>query len=77
MNPILSFLGNGCLLAGTDEVRKVKKQVVRFTILNDTLYKKGFSMPYLRYVEEDKAKYILEEVHERICGDHTGLRVPS
>ena len=31
-------------------------------------------MLYLRYVEEDEAKYILEEVHEGIWGDHTGLR---
>ena len=28
-------------------------------------------MLYLRCVEEDEAKYILEEVHEEICGDHT------
>ena len=53
MNPILSFLRNGRLPAGTDEVMKVKKQAARFTILNDTLYKRGFSMPYLRYVEEE------------------------
>ena len=31
-------------------------------------------MPYLRCVEEDEAKYILEEVQEEICGDHIGLR---
>ena len=71
MNPILSFLPDGCLPSSADEVRKVKKRVARFTILNDTLYKMCFSMPYLRCVEEDEAKYILEEVHEEICGDHT------
>ena len=42
--------------------------------LNDVLYKRGFSMPYLKCVEEDEAKYILKEVHEGICGDHTGPR---
>ena len=31
-------------------------------------------MPYLRCVEEDEAKYILEEVQEEICGDHIGPR---
>ena len=31
-------------------------------------------MPCLRYVEEKEAKYILTEVHERICGDHIGPR---
>ena len=46
----------------------------RFTILNGTLYKRGFSMPYLRCVNEEEAKYILEEIHEWICGDHAGPR---
>ena len=31
-------------------------------------------MPYLRCIEEEEAKYILEEVYEGVCGDHTGLR---
>ena len=43
-------------------------------ILNDILYKKGFSMPYLKCVDEEEAKYILEEIHERVCGDHTSPR---
>ena len=56
MNPILSFLRDGCLPVDTDEARKVKKRAARFTILNDTLYKKGFSTPYLKCVEEEEAK---------------------
>ena len=43
-------------------------------VLNDILYKRGFSMPYLKCVEEDEAKYILKEVHDGICGDHIGPR---
>ena len=31
-------------------------------------------MLYLRCVEEDEAKYILEEIHEGICRGHTGPR---
>ena len=31
-------------------------------------------MPYLKCVDEDKAKYILEEIHEGVCGDYAGLR---
>ena len=34
----------------------------------------GFSQPYLRCVEEEKAKYIIEKVHKGICGDHMGAR---
>jgi len=43
-------------------------------VLNDKLYKRGFFQPYLRCVEEKEAKYILEEVHEGICGDHMGAK---
>ena len=31
-------------------------------------------MPYLKCVNEEEAKYILEEIHEGICGDHLGPR---
>ena len=43
-------------------------------ILNDTLYKRGFLMPYLKCVDEEEAKYILEEIHEKVCEDHAGPR---
>ena len=31
-------------------------------------------MPYLRCVNEEEAKYILEEIHEGIYEDHVGPR---
>ena len=72
MTLIVSFLQDGHLPQDADEARKIKKRAARFTILNDTLYKRGFSMPYLKCVNENEAKYILEEIHEGICGDHAG-----
>ena len=74
MTPIISFLRDGHLPQDADKARKIKKRAARFTVLNDTLYKKGFSMPYLKCVDEDEAKYILEEIHEGICGNHAGPR---
>ena len=74
MTPIISFLLDGHLPQDTDKARKIRKRAARFTILNDTMYKRGFSMPYLKCVDEDKAKYILEEIHEGVCGDHAGPR---
>ena len=74
MTPILSFLQDGHLPQDIKKARKVRKRATRFMILNETLYKKCFSMPYLKCVDEEEVKYILEEIHERVCGDHTGLR---
>nr|XP_023894190.1 uncharacterized protein LOC112006122 [Quercus suber]XP_023925873.1 uncharacterized protein LOC112037295 [Quercus suber] len=68
------MLEDGHLPQNANEARKVKKRAARFTILNDTLYKRGFSMPYLKCVDEEEAKYILAEIHEEICRDHAGLR---
>ena len=72
MTPIISFLLDGHLPQDTDEARKIRKMAARFTILNDTLYKRGFSMPYLKCVDPNEAKYIIEEIHKGVCGDHAG-----
>ena len=74
MTPIVSFLQDEHLPQDADEAKKIRKRVARFTILNDVLYKRGFSMPYLKCVDDDKTRYILEEIHEGICGDHAGPR---
>ena len=74
MTPIVSFLQEERLPQDVEEAKKIKKRAAKFTILNDTLYKRGFSMPYLKCVDEDEAKYILEEIHEGVCGDYAGPR---
>jgi len=43
-------------------------------ILNDTLNKRGFSMPYLKCVDEEEARYILKEIQRGVCSDHASLR---
>ncbi|XP_030941995.1 uncharacterized protein LOC115967031 [Quercus lobata] len=65
---------DGQLPLNPEEAKKIQKQVAHFTILNDEFYKRGFSQPYLRCVEEEKAKYVLEEVHGGVCGDHLGAK---
>ena len=74
MTPIISFLQDGHLPQDVEEAKKVRKRAARFTILNDTLYKRGFSMPYLKCVNEEESEYILKEIHEGVCGDHAGPR---
>lgn len=71
---ILSYLKDGQLPLDLKEVRKIKRQATRFTILNDVFYKRGLSLLYLRCVEQDKARYILEEVRGGVHGDHSGAK---
>ena len=56
---ILSFLKEGRLPQEVKEAIKVRKRAAKFTIMNDTLYKRGFSMPYLKCLDKEGAKYIL------------------
>ena len=74
MTLISSFLQDKRLPQDAEEAKNIKKRATRFTILNDILYKRGFFLPYLKCVDEDEAKYILEEIHEGICGDHADPR---
>ena len=43
-------------------------------MLSDEFHKRGFSQPYFRCVEEEEVKYVLEEVHGGIYGDHMGAK---
>lgn len=72
--PIISYLKDGHLPSNSNKEWKIKKRATRFKLLNDAFYKRGFSLHYLKCVEEDKARYILEEVHIGICGDHARPR---
>ena len=46
----------------------------RYVLMNEVLYKRGFSQPYLRCLALDEANYVLREVHEGACGNHSGAR---
>ena len=71
MTPIISYLKDGTLPEGKDEARKLRVRSARYVFLNDALYKRGFSQPYLRCLSPDDANYVLREVHEGACGNHS------
>ena len=71
---LVSYLKNGVLPDGKEAARKLKVQAARFVLIKDVLYKRGFSRPYLRCLVTEEADYIIREVHEGICGNHSGLR---
>ena len=71
--PLVSYLKNGVLSARKKVTRKLKVQATRFVLIKDVLYKRGFSYPYLRCLGPEEADYVMREVHEGICGNHSGL----
>jgi len=72
--PLVSYLRNGMLPNEKDAARKLKVQASRFVLIKDVLYKRGFSRPYLRCLGPEQAEYVIREVHEGICGNHSGAR---
>ena len=72
--PLISYLRTGLLPDRKEALRKLKFQASRFVLIKDVLYKRGFSRPYLRCLSREEADYVMREVHEGICGNHSGAR---
>ena len=74
MIPIVSYLNDGRLPEEKDEARKLKVKSTRYVLIDEVLYKRDFSQPLLRCLALDEANYMLREVHEGACGNHSGAR---
>ncbi|XP_050257150.1 uncharacterized protein LOC126702460 [Quercus robur] len=75
MDPILKFLESDILPEDKVEAQKIRRRAPRYWLSEDKkLYKRSFSGPSLLYVPPETAESILEELHEGICGSHTGGR---
>ena len=75
MDPIVLFLKEDILLEEKSEADKVQRKAPRFWLSDDqNLYKRSFSGPYLLCIHLEASELLLEELHEGICGSHTGGR---
>uniref|UniRef100_A0A2N9J3T5 Uncharacterized protein n=1 Tax=Fagus sylvatica TaxID=28930 RepID=A0A2N9J3T5_FAGSY len=74
MTDIIQYLKGGVGPEDKKEAHKLRVRATRFVLLRDVLYKMGFSKPYLRCLAPKDANYVLREVHEGICGNHSGAR---
>ena len=64
---IVAYLKEGRLL----EARRLRIRSARYVLIDEVLYKRGFFQPYLRCLAPDEANYILREVYEGVCGNHS------
>ena len=74
MTPIVSYLKDGKPPEWKDEARKLRVRAARYMLMDEVLYKRGFSQLYLRCLASDEANYVLREVHEGAYGNHSGVR---
>ena len=74
MTPIIVYLRDGRLLEDKDEAKKLRIRVAKYVLIDEVPYKQGFSQPYLRFLAPDESNYVLREVHEGACRNHSGVR---
>ena len=74
MTPIVSYLKDGRLPEVKDEAKKLRMKAARYVLMDEVLYKRGCSQPYLRCLTLDEANYVLREVHKGACGNHLRAR---
>ncbi|XP_074342880.1 uncharacterized protein LOC141680595 [Apium graveolens] len=69
---LLAYIHKGTLPEDKFKARRLRYQAARYVVYDEVLYKRGFNQPLLRCVDEEEGNYILREVHEGICGNHSG-----
>ncbi|RDY06589.1 hypothetical protein CR513_09398, partial [Mucuna pruriens] len=74
MTLIFKYLQNGETPDDPREDLKVIKEAAKYTLMGQHLYRRSFSFPLLRCLEDEESTYIIEEVHEGVCGTHIGGR---
>jgi len=75
MDPIVLFFKEDILPESKFEADKIRRKAPRFWLsMDQKLYKRSLSGPYLLCVHLEAVELLLEELHEGICGSHMGGR---
>ncbi|XP_058772207.1 uncharacterized protein LOC131646052 [Vicia villosa] len=74
MTPVYNFLTKDELSTDAKEASAIKRRAFSYTIVENKLYRRGFSIPLLKCVDASQALEILQELHEGISGQHLGGR---
>ena len=74
MTPIVIYLKDGRLSEDKDKAKRLRIKVAKYVLIDEILYKMGFSQPYLRCLAMDESNCVLREVYEGAYGNHSGAR---
>ena len=72
MTPVIQYLKDGVLPKDKRKARLLRLKAAHYALYDDQLYKKGSSTPLPKCVDLEKGNYILQEIHEGICGNQVG-----
>ena len=74
MDPIRLYIATGELPDDRNRAHKIHIQSTKFSIVDGQLYKRSLGGPYLKCLTIEQGQYMLAELHEGICGNHSGGR---
>ena len=64
MTSIVRYLKEGWLPEDKTEARKIQIRAAHFIIIDDVLYRQGYSLPYLRCASSEEANYVLRNIND-------------
>ncbi|XP_075507528.1 uncharacterized protein LOC142544357 [Primulina tabacum] len=70
MTLMIKFIVSNELPEDKAQAQKIKRQVPRFVLLNNVLYRRSFQGPLLKFLYEGEVDYVLREINEGCCGEH-------
>ncbi|XP_058755917.1 uncharacterized protein LOC131629132 [Vicia villosa] len=74
MTPVYNYLTSDLLPADPKEASTIRRRACLYVLFENRLYRRGFSIPLLKCIDEGTVPHILREIHEGINSQHLGGR---
>ncbi|RDX87394.1 Gypsy retrotransposon integrase-like protein 1, partial [Mucuna pruriens] len=74
MDPFLEYFKRDVVSNEATQARKLMREAFKYTLVDEHLYRRGFSFLLLKFLDTEKAEYVMQEVHEGLCESHIGGR---
>nr|XP_025607235.1 uncharacterized protein LOC112698023 [Arachis hypogaea] len=72
--PFLEYIRTGTIPKDEPHPQQFRRKASFYTRMSGELYRRGFSQPLLRCLNQEQAQEVMNEVHEGVCGNHIGGR---
>ncbi|RDX65933.1 Retrovirus-related Pol polyprotein from transposon 17.6, partial [Mucuna pruriens] len=74
MTPLVKYIKEGRTNESDEEAKRLSKEIAKYTLVGERLYRRGFAFPLLKCLDQEEATYAMREIHEGVCGTHIGGR---
>ncbi|XP_020963343.1 uncharacterized protein LOC110264980 [Arachis ipaensis] len=72
--PFLDYINTGTMPNDEPNLPLFRRRASFYTVLGNTLYRRGHSQPLLKCISKEEAEEVMAETHEGVCGNHIGGR---